>query len=67
MNHFDPLSKMRAVARLSIVLPGTAAGTVSGTPAYMAPEQWIGIERCDARTDIYAFGVLTFEILGGQC
>lgn len=35
---------------------------VEGTPTYMAPEQIQG-KRCDPRTDIYAFGVMMFELL----
>ena len=35
---------------------------VEGTPLYMAPEQIRG-ERCNARTDIYAFGLLAYELL----
>ena len=40
-------------------------GLAIGTPAYMAPEQLEGREL-DGRADIYAFGVLLFEILTGE-
>jgi WD40 repeat protein/serine/threonine protein kinase len=43
----------------------TAAGMVMGTPAYMAPEQW-RTEPVDGRTDIYAFGVMIYEIFTGE-
>lgn len=58
--HDDGPAKLAA---LDVML--TQTGTVVGTPAYMAPEQFAG-QDCDARADQFAFCVALFEALYGH-
>ena len=44
----------------------TSAGMAIGTPGYMAPEQAAGDPHVDARADIYAVGMLAYEMLTGE-
>jgi len=47
-------------------LPGTAAGVLLGTLAYMAPEQLADAAGVDPRADLWAMGVMVYEMLSGR-
>lgn len=53
-----------------IVSPGeirmTSTGLMMGTPGYMSPEQIQGSRDIDARTDVWALGVILYEVLSGK-
>ncbi|HNN96808.1 MAG TPA: serine/threonine-protein kinase [Pseudomonadota bacterium] len=44
----------------------TAADVVMGTPKYMSPEQCRGAAAVDDKSDVYALGIMTYEMLAGR-
>lgn len=43
----------------------TMVGSLLGTPIYMAPEQFLSSDQVDLRADLYAFGIVIYEVLSG--
>ena len=61
----DPVLTDFGLVRLLDASIQTSTGTVSGTPAYMSPEQARG-DKITQKTDIYSLGVMLYEMLAGM-
>lgn len=59
------IAKLTDKSEVSEAQNETTAGTFLGTPAYMAPERLFS-QTYDGRTDVYALGVMLFEMIAGR-
>jgi serine/threonine-protein kinase len=60
------ISKMSIVSTAGSNVSMTRTATVIGTPLYMSPEQMESSRGVDARADVWALGVILFELLAGK-
>jgi serine/threonine protein kinase len=61
----EPVITDFGLVRIAQAATQTASGAVSGTPAYMSPEQAQGL-KVDHRSDIYSLGVVLYEMAAGR-
>ena len=60
------ISKFQSLSGSSDSMKMTATGVVVGTPYYLSPEQARGVREIDARSDLYAVGVIMYECATGR-
>ena len=61
----EPVVTDFGLVRIAHSSTQTASGVVSGTPAYMSPEQAQGVQ-VDHRSDIYSLGIVLYEMIAGR-
>jgi eukaryotic-like serine/threonine-protein kinase len=66
VSDFGVAKALSTAAGAGPVGPVTAAGVALGTPNYMAPEQVAADPEADHRADVYALGVLAYEMIAGR-
>jgi len=67
LSRFGPIKLIDfGIARGQVRVYQTATGTLKGTCGYMAPEQLTEGARVDSRADVFAFGVMLYELFIGE-
>lgn len=61
----EPILTDFGLVRIAHSASQTTSGAVTGTPAYMSPEQASG-NPVDSRTDVYSLGIVLYEMLAGR-
>src|SRR5215208_1036799 len=61
----EPVITDFGLVRIAHATTQTSSGKLSGTPAYMSPEQVHGL-RVDHRSDIYSLGIVLYELIAGH-
>ncbi|MBI2976765.1 MAG: protein kinase [Chloroflexi bacterium] len=61
----EPYISDFGIAKLTQASTLLSGNALVGTPVYMSPEQWRG-EKVDERSDVYALGVMLYQILSGR-
>ena len=64
-NDVEPIIMDFGLVRIANTASQTTPNVISGTPAYMSPEQARG-DPTDRRTDIYSLGIVLYEMLAGR-
>jgi serine/threonine protein kinase len=60
------ISKLTTLAGTGISMAMTKTNTIMGSPLYMSPEQMQSAKGVDARTDIWALGVVLYELMAAR-